>query len=67
MNQPTARLSTLDRFLPLWIGIAMALGLALGRLVPGLDDRLDDVKVGSVSMSLDRVRRFNPLPSALAK
>ena len=32
------RLSTLDRFLPVWIGVAMAVGLLLGRLVDGLDD-----------------------------
>ena len=46
------RLSTLDRFLPLWIGAAMALGLVLGRLVPGLDDALSKVEVGSVSLPI---------------
>ena len=30
------KLSTLDRLLPVWIGLAMAVGLALGRLVPDL-------------------------------
>ncbi|PWJ52535.1 arsenite transporter, ACR3 family [Quadrisphaera granulorum] len=47
-----ARLSTLDRFLPVWIIAAMILGLALGRLVPGLDDALSAVEVGSVSLPI---------------
>ena len=46
------RLSTLDRFLPLWIGVAMAVGLLLGRLVDGLDDALAAVEVGSVSLPI---------------
>ncbi len=46
------RLSTLDRFLPLWIGAAMVSGLLLGRLVPGLDDALAAVQVGSVSLPI---------------
>jgi ACR3 family arsenite transporter len=46
------RLSTLDRFLPVWIITAMAVGLALGRLVPGLDDALDAVRVGDVSLPI---------------
>jgi ACR3 family arsenite transporter len=46
------RLSTLDRFLPVWIGAAMALGLALGRIFPGLNDTLDRVKIGSVSLPI---------------
>jgi arsenite transporter len=46
------RLSTLDRFLPLWIALAMAGGLGLGSLIPGLDDLLDDLKVGTVSMPI---------------
>jgi ACR3 family arsenite transporter len=47
-----ARLSTLDRFLPVWILAAMALGLGLGRLVPGVSDALDAVSVGSVSLPI---------------
>jgi ACR3 family arsenite transporter len=46
------RLSTLDRFLPLWIMAAMAIGLGLGRAVPGLADGLDQVEVGSVSLPI---------------
>ncbi len=46
------RLSTLDRFLPVWIVLAMAVGLGLGRLIPGLDDALDTVAVGSVSLPI---------------
>ncbi|NYG53919.1 ACR3 family arsenite efflux transporter [Nocardioides perillae] len=46
------RLSTLDRFLPLWIGLAMAVGLVLGRVVDGLDEALAAVEVGSVSLPI---------------
>ena len=42
------RLSTLDRFLPLWIAVAMAGGLVLGSLVPGLNDFLDKLQIGTV-------------------
>ncbi|MBE7325607.1 ACR3 family arsenite efflux transporter [Nocardioides sp. Y6] len=44
------RLSTLNRLLPVWIGIAMVLGLVLGRLVPGLDEALAAVEIGNVSI-----------------
>jgi len=46
------RLSTLDRFLPVWIIAAMAAGLLLGRLIPGLDDALSTVEIGSVSLPI---------------
>jgi arsenical-resistance protein len=46
------RLSTLDRFLPVWILAAMAAGLILGRSVHGLNDALDKVKVGGVSLPI---------------
>jgi ACR3 family arsenite transporter len=47
-----ARLSTLDRFLPVWIGLAMLAGLLLGRLVPGLDDALSAVEVDGISLPI---------------
>ncbi len=51
-HQVVARLSTLDRFLPVWIGVAMASGILLGKALPGLDDTLDRVKVDTVSLPI---------------
>lgn len=46
------RLSTLDRYLPVWIGSAMVFGLILGWAVPDLNDVLDGVKVDNVSLPI---------------
>lgn len=46
------RLSFLDRFLPVWIGVAMVVGLAFGRFVPGLQGVLDAVEVDGVSLPI---------------
>ena len=46
------QLSTLDRFLPVWIGLAMALGLLLGRVFPGLNAILDAMTVGTISLPI---------------
>ena len=46
------KLSTLDRFLPVWIIAAMVLGLLLGSIVPGLGTALEAVKVGEVSLPI---------------
>lgn len=46
------RLSRMDRFLPVWILVAMAAGLALGALMPGLGSVLEAVKVGQVSLPI---------------
>ncbi|NKY53914.1 ACR3 family arsenite efflux transporter [Nocardia vermiculata] len=46
------KLSTLDRFLPVWIGVAMAAGLLLGRLIPGLGDGLSAVEVDGISLPI---------------
>lgn len=47
-----AGLSTLDRFLAVWILLAMGLGLGLGRMVPGLDDALSKVEIGGISLPI---------------
>jgi ACR3 family arsenite transporter len=46
------QLSTLDRYLPVWIFAAMALGLLLGRLFPSIGATLDKVQVGGVSVPI---------------
>jgi len=46
------RLSLLDRFLPLWIFLAMAAGLAAGYLAPGLATALDAARVDTVSLPI---------------
>ncbi|CPR72197.1 ACR3 family arsenite efflux transporter [Mycobacteroides abscessus] len=46
------KLSTLDRYLPLWIGLAMAVGLLLGRNVPGLNSALEKVQVDGISLPI---------------
>ncbi|GAA2524138.1 ACR3 family arsenite efflux transporter [Rarobacter incanus] len=47
-----ARLSTLDRWLPLWIGLAMIAGLLLGRFIPALSDVLAHMEVGGISIPI---------------
>ena len=51
-NSIVKKLSTLDRFLPVWIFLAMALGLGLGRTWPGIGPALDRVKVDTVSLPI---------------
>ncbi|MFJ4034530.1 MULTISPECIES: ACR3 family arsenite efflux transporter [Streptomyces] len=46
------RLSFVDRYLAVWILAAMAVGLGLGRLVPGLGDALAKVTVTGVSLPI---------------
>nr|WP_040718824.1 ACR3 family arsenite efflux transporter [Nocardia veterana] len=46
------KLSTLDRFLPIWIGAAMAAGLLLGRFLPGLGDVLSAIQVDGISLPI---------------
>jgi len=47
-----SRLSFLDRYLTVWIFAAMALGIALGALVPAVPRALDAMAVGSTSIPI---------------
>ena len=46
------RLSFLDRFLTLWIFVAMALGVALGSCAPALQQALVRMSMGSTSVPI---------------
>ncbi|WP_408016052.1 ACR3 family arsenite efflux transporter [Rhodococcus artemisiae] len=45
-------MSVLDRFLAVWIGIAMVVGLLLGRMIPGLGDALSVIEIDSISLPI---------------
>lgn len=49
-QRPT--LSFLDRFLPVWIILAMAAGLLIGHLIPGIGQALGAVEVGGISIPI---------------
>ncbi len=46
------KMSVLDRFLAVWIGIAMVVGLLLGRLIPGLRDALSVIEIDNISLPI---------------
>jgi ACR3 family arsenite transporter len=49
---PTDQMSTLDRYLTLWILLAMIAGVGLGALAPGIDAFWDRVSVGTTNVPI---------------
>jgi ACR3 family arsenite transporter len=46
------QLSLLDRFLPLWIFLTMAVGVGLGAVWPGIKDVFNALSIGTVSLPI---------------
>ena len=51
-SKPSGRLAFLDRYLTLWIFLAMVLGVLLGNLAPGIVRTITHLSVGTTSIPI---------------
>jgi ACR3 family arsenite transporter len=49
---PKKELSTFERYLPLWIGICMILGIILSSVVPGISESINSWQIAGISVPI---------------